>query len=39
LGRAYRLGATALMDVEFTGHNTDTWGTNWERKIGKKNFH
>ena len=25
---AYRLGATALMDVEFTGHNTDTWGTN-----------
>ena len=25
---AYRLGATALMDVEFTGHNTDVWGTN-----------
>lgn len=24
---AYRLGATALMDVEFTGHNTD-YGTN-----------
>ena len=31
---AYRLGATALMDVEFTGHNTDTWGTNcWNSDI------
>ena len=25
---AYRLGATAIMDVEFTGHGVDPYGTN-----------